>query len=163
MTTTSATQSFDGYSLICVREIPAPQGVAFDAIVVKDGRKVLHVYQGGEGGSHTYYPVDRNPKAFAEALSAFEDFARHWNQDSPFAGQEDADALVWHLLEVATLNKKRSVVFTIDGEDYFETGVARRLGSAVTYEQALAYLRQAYPGRQASIWNKTRSEFVPVD
>lgn len=70
---------------------------------------------------------------------------------------------MYRLIEVAVLNRKRAVLFLIDDMDFFEAGVAHQMPAGVTYDEARAYLAQRYPGRNARVWNKTRSEFVPVD
>ncbi len=165
MTNTTAQDAapYGGYGISGYRSAGGEETERFEAYVTLHGRKVIHVSNDGNGSCHRYQPVAGDYTGFREALRDFETFARHWNRDSKYAGSEDGDALTYRLLEVDLLNRKRSIVFTIDGEDFFATGTARRLEAVVTYEEAVAYLHQAYPGLHAAIWNKTRSEFVPID
>lgn len=166
MTTTSTqdTHPYGGYGISGYRSAGGEETERFEAFVTLHGQRVIHVSNAGEGGCHRYQPARPGDYAgFRDALTEFEDYATMWNRDGPYAGIEDSDALVYRLLEVDLLNRKRSIVFTLDGEDFFETGRARRLGTDVAHEDAVAYLRQAYAGRHAAVWNKQRSAFVPID
>lgn len=101
--------------------------------------------------------------AYRAALAEFQVFAKDWNAGNEFAGFEDDDALADHLIEIATLNKKRTVLFVMDEADYFNGDPAQGFASGVTYDQAVTYLTKTYPGRNVRAWNKDRSEFVAID
>lgn len=161
--TNSTPAKLGGYAITSYKEVEMGCGVAFSGTITKDGRKILSVENSGRGGSHLYGGVGSDWAGWREAEAEFEAFAKEWNKDSDLAGFEDADALVWHLIEVAVLNKKRVVVFLLDDDDWFENGTGHSMKSGVTYEQAYAYIAKMFPGRNARIWNKTVSEFVPVE
>jgi len=161
--TNSTPTKLGGYEITSYEEIAMGCGVAFTATITKDGKKVLTVENSGRGGCHTYGGVGSDWAGWREAEAEFEAFAKEWNKNSGLAGFEDTDALVWHLIEVAALNQKRVVMFLLDDEDWFESGVGRSMKAGVTYEQAYTYIAKTFPGRSARIWNKTLSEFVTVE
>lgn len=159
--TTSLTTPYGGYAITSVKEAEGREGPMFSATITLNGQRAIHVSNDGNGSCHRYQPIHGDYEAFRAALVDFETFARHWNQDDPHAGIEDSDALVYRLLEVAELNRKRVPIFLLDGEDFFATGVAHGLRST-SHDEAVLYLRAAYPGR-VRLWSRERSEFVSVD
>ncbi len=160
--TTMPTTPYGGYAITGMKEADGHEGTMFSAYITLEGEKILAVSNDGNGGCHRYDGVSGDHEAFREALRAFEDYARHWNQDDRYAGIEDSDALTYRLLEVADLNRKRTPIFLLDDESYFETGRAHGL-RATSHDEAVPYLRRVYPGRDARLWDRQRSDFVPVD
>ena len=159
--TTTTTTPLGGYALTSHKDEGGEETPRFTAYITKDGKKVIHVSNDGRGGSHHYRAVSDDWAAFRQHEAQFNAFATEWNKDSEYAGHEDGDDLVYRLIDVAVLNRKRAVFFELDTDDFFNEGTARTLGAGVTYEQTLSHLRAQY-GDRARIWNKQRCEFLPV-
>lgn len=161
--TNSTPTTLGGYAITSYKEVPLGCGVAFTATITKDGGKVLTVENDGNGGSHMYRGVGTDWAGWREAETAFEAFAQDWAKDTEYAGFEEADALVWHLIEVASLNRKRTPVFLLDDETYFKDGMYRTLPASASRADAVGYIAATYPGRNARVWDRDLSEFVPVE
>jgi hypothetical protein len=172
MATTSTTKPLGGYAVTSVKQHEGRDGVAFSAVITKDGKKIIHVRNEGCGGCNTYDMVGpfKTPEsslnaipAFRADLAEFEAFAASWNEGNEFAGIEDGDAFVEHLMSINDLSRMRRVVFLLDDQDYFDTGVASAFPASTTYDQAVATLcSPQYAARNPRVWDKSRSEFVPV-
>ena len=168
----NTTKSLGGYSLVSFKEAGGEETVRFEAYIALNGKKVMHVSNGGTGGCHRYGPVGpfktdaaatKGYADFRQAEVALEAFAAEWNKGTEFAGSEDADQFVDHLVEVAVLNKMRKVLFLVDDQDYFATGVASSFGAGVTYHQTVAELsKPKYAASKPRVWNKEQSAFVAV-
>lgn len=169
--TNTTIKSLGGYSLVSVKEAGGEETVRFTAYIAKDGKKIMQVSNDGVGGCHRYDPpvgfkteaaAAKGYAEFRAAQATFEEFATQWNAGNEFAGIEDDDQFVNHLMEVADLNRMRRTVFLLDDEDYFATG-AGRVFKGATYEQTVGALRSpAFAGRNPRVWDKTQSAFVPV-
>lgn len=163
---------YGGYALTRLREAGDEETLRFEAYLTKDGRKVAHVSNDGHGGAHRYGLTGRrsavNDPARARAehradLEEFEAFAATWNAGTEFAGIEDGDQFVNHLVEVAVLSRKRVVIFLVDDQDYFTDGLATTFPSGVTHDQAVTILRgPRYANRNPRIWSKAIGDFIPV-
>ena len=164
MTDDMHAEPYGGYGITYLREAGGEETLRFDAIITHHGRKVAYVYNAGEGGSHRYQPVTVDAgAAFTEALAAFEQFAAEWNAGSEFAGYEDHDQFVNRLIDVHALNRRRGVLFLLDDESFWETGVARQFRAGVAQEQAVERLSgPEYVHRNPRVWDRTVGEFVPV-
>lgn len=154
---------YGGYAITSVREAGGEETPRFEAVVTLHDHKVLHVSNGGTGGSHSWQPVTGDWGAFRAALGAFEAYAIGWNAASEFAGYRDGDQLVNRLADVYELNRRRTVMFLLDDEDYWTTGVAHAFGAGVTLEQAVTHLSgPEFAGRNPRVWDKAAGDFVPV-
>ena len=164
MTDDMHAEPYGGYGITHLREAGGEETLRFDAIITHHGRKVAYVYNAGEGGSHRYQPVTVDAgAAFTEALAAFETYAATWNVGGEFAGIEDCDQLVNRLVEVHHLNRRRTVMFLLDDESFWTSGVARAFRAAVTRAHPVEVLTgPAYAGRSPRIWDRTVGDFVPV-
>ncbi|MBD8059012.1 hypothetical protein IC607_08530 [Cellulomonas sp. JH27-2] len=157
------TAAYAGYSVSHLREAGGEETLRFDAFVCLHGQRVMYVYNAGTGGSHVYQPVNEDWGTFSDALAAFEAYAADWNAGTEYAGLEDHDQLVNRLVEVATVNRRRTVMFLLDGESFWTSGVARAFRAGVTHAQAVEVLTgPAYAHRSPRIWSRQHGDFVPV-
>ena len=138
-------------------------GLAFTGTITEDGAPVLTVENGGRGGCYRYGGVGTDWSGWREAGNAFEASAKDWNAGNEFAGFEDGDAFTEHLIAVAILNRKRTVVFLLDREDFFEDGAYRTLPASVPRAEAIAHIATTYAARNARIWDRGLSEFVHLE
>jgi len=157
------TAAYGGYAVSHVREAGGEETLRFDAFVCLHRQKVMHVYNAGTGGSHVYQPVNERWETFRDALAAFEAYAANWNAGTRFASLEDRDQFVNRLVEVAALNRRRTVLFLLDGEDFWTSGTARGFRAAVTHAQAVEVLSgPGYAHRNPRVWSRHAGDFVPV-
>ncbi len=156
-------EPYGGYALTNLHQAGGEETLRFEAFVTLHGRKVLHVSNGGVGGSHRYQPVTYDWAGFRATLATFEGYAVGWNAGSEFAGYEDADQLVNRLIDVAALNRMRVVPFVLDGGDYWQTGECHRFTRSATREQVIAALTgPEYAHRTPRVWEKAVGDFVLV-
>lgn len=165
------TPPLGGYAVTRVRQHDGSDGISFSATITLHGQPVLRVLNAGEGGSNTYHPL--SPRSATDALNqltsysaaivALEEYAAEWARGREYAGFEDADALVDHLLTVAELNRARRVPFLLDDADFWATGKYCAFPASVSRPQVLEALRSpTYAGRRPRIWDPATAEFVPV-
>ncbi len=143
-------EPYAGYAVTNLKEAGGEESSRFEGIVTLHGRRVMHVSNGGEGGSHRYQPVGDDWSAFRHALAAFERYATEWNHAGEFAGIEDGDQLINRLAEVYVLNRKRAILFLLDDENFWETGTARAFRTGVTLEQSVQHLSRPRVHRKES-------------
>jgi hypothetical protein len=144
-----------------LREAGGQETRRFDAILTHHGRPAVYVWNGGEGGANRYEPHDRT--GVHDDVREFEEFASRWNAGSEFAGIMDGDALVDRLIEVALLNRSRRVLFLLDKEQFWDDGVHHAVLGISDRTAALDYVRREYPNRNARVWNRNVSDWVPLD
>ncbi|NTW39977.1 MAG: hypothetical protein HGA44_08805 [Cellulomonadaceae bacterium] len=150
---------YNGYALTKVRTAGGDETLRFEAVLVRDGRPVAHVSNGGEGGPHRWSPVDAGGWS---AIDRFNGYARAWNAGSELAGIEDGDQLINRLLEVAQMNRLRVLPFLLDGADFWTTGEYAVLRGA-THDQVLEALRSpVYAHRRPQVWSRMYGDFIPV-
>lgn len=158
----TTTKPYGGYALTSFKEAGGDETLRFEAFITLNGKKVMHVSNGGTGGSHMYRAVADDYAAFRAARDAFETFAKTWNADSEFAGIEDGDALVYRLIEVRALSRMRSVPFLLDDMDFWQSGECHKLRGTPSRAAVLDALRTTYVHRQPRIWVPEAGDFVPV-
>lgn len=107
-----------GYRTTGIKLHEGRDGAAFTAVVTRTGRPALRVGNEGSGGCNHYASLGPSwaSGAFLTELAALEVFAREWNAGSEFAGIEDTDTLVAHLLAVSALDRLRSIPFEFGAE-----------------------------------------------
>ena len=140
------------YRIAKFTQMETSSGVAFTADILKDGKKVGSVEQGGNGGSNRYFFTDRAEE------SAFVAFGQE-----QFPGVEGEDMFVERLITAFEFSRKRAVLFVFDGDgDPFETGAVRKAGAGMTFEQVKTALAQQKADRNPRVFDKTVMDFVPV-
>lgn len=153
MSPTSHTHPYGGYALKAIKEMRTSDGVAFTATLTLDGKPLGTVENTGRGGCNLY-----RLSTHAEH-QAFLAFTKTLDPDT----FEADDALIERLFLVAQLNKARTVVFILDGDDPFTTGAYRHYKSDVSLDEALRHLTgPGYNHKRPKVWVKARNEFVPA-
>lgn len=134
---------YGSYRLVSLRSFDGREGLAFAGVFTKAGERIMTVRNAGDGSNHRYDPigsfrtlaeVEAGFAAHAAVLERFEEFAVEWNRGSEYAETEEADALVWRLVDVNTLSSRRAVLFLTDGQDFWTDGEANQCAAGVTYD-----------------------------
>lgn len=147
-----------GYSLIKVKRAGGEETPRFEAVLVKDATPIAVVSNSGEGGSHRVRPFNGGSW---EAVRTFEAFAAAWNAGTEFAGVEDGDHLVYHLLDLIANNRSRKTLFLLDDEDE-RTAAPRAFKGAATREEVLLELRTHFADRNPRVWDKEAGAFIAL-
>lgn len=158
---------FTDYTLTNVKELNGEEMYCFEATLNYRNFPIALVCNEGRGGCHRYIP-----KGTCDGgdLQKFENFAREWNKGNEYAGHEDGDALIYHLLTVAELNAVRTVIFILDDDDpfngspYYKASNPNGADYGILWEKTRQMLRtDKYVIRNPRIWNRKTSTFEKVE
>lgn len=145
-----------GYSVKNYKAAGGEETERFEATLTLNGEPVALVSNDGRGGSHNYrFTGGGYGSAGYQALT---DFAKATLPDA----YEPADDLVNALLAIAVLNRSRSIIFLLDGDDYFGAGQYRKFDTKTTLAQAIVVLTQNFADKHPAIWDKATSQFLAV-
>lgn len=153
----TAPRPTNGYALKSYREHFAHDGVAFVATLTLNGKKIADVSNDGWGGSNFYVFPNR-----AEEV-AFLEFAREWNATSEYAGIEDGDALVEHLILAVTMNRKKTIPFHLASDKFEQTGQFGMFQGVTDRAEVVRRLSSPqFSGQDPHVWVREVGDFVPL-
>ena len=159
----AAADPFGGYRLTKIRRMVGREGPAYSGVLTRDGRPVADVIQDGNGG----------PTLIRFRAGQRSEDAEHFTklaQDLAGRTYEPDGVLVDRLATVEELNRKKAVVFVLDGDDPFSEGDDfNRWGTYHQFKQGLGrdaaarHLTQPqFEGKNPKVWVPERAAFVPV-
>lgn len=147
---TTKTNRFGSFRLKSLKMMNGPDGNAFSAELVLDGKTVANVGNTGNGGCHDWYWMDK------DAQSEFHDLAVAVAK----VPVEEDDSLIWDLIEATRMNRKKTllVLLPVDG-DFWDVGQYRTVSNKGVPDSALREKVLAQdPG--AKFWDSNLLEFV---
>jgi hypothetical protein len=148
---------YGGFRLTKVRTFRGRDGDGFSAVLTENARPVAEVVNEGNGGA-SFVRFTDGPRS-APAVR----FAAAGKVLAPDAVEPDED-LVWRLVTVEEMNRKRAVAFVFDGDDFWTTGQHRQCPASMKLADAVGHLsRPGFEGRHPQVWDRVRGDFVPVD
>lgn len=138
------------YALTQIRRGGGYETERFTATLTKNGKRIGVVDNDGYGGSNVYFEFTREDMddfvAFAHAVTA---------PDAIGA----VDRVIDRLLTIDAMNRKRTTIFVLPGDDFWATGQYRQVGGSSKADKASvkAWLDKTHP--DALVWDKTVSDF----
>ena len=151
---------YGGYSLGCYEEYPrlSQETIAFACDIRRDGKIIGQAHNDGHGGCNSYSFEDMPER------TAFFAYALCWTHETgqEFAGIEDDAQFINRLAIVAQMNRRRAVMFVLDGDDFWNEGTYHEITSKIPCEAAIAHLRTQMSDQHPRLWSKERGDFVAV-
>ena len=157
-------EPYGGYRLTKVRRMRGREGTAYSGVLAHNGKPIADVIQDGNGGSTLIRFRDGQHGAAAYAFR--ETVAAHqWSEWEP------EEAFVDRLDTVDQMNRKRTIAFILEGDDFWGTGpdhtrwgVHRQARAGISLAELVRHLSgPGYEGKCPRVWVPERGDFVPVE
>ncbi|NIZ90550.1 hypothetical protein [Kineococcus rubinsiae] len=141
------------YSVNGYQEAASDEGVAWSCNLLRHGQSFGLVSNEGRGGVNDYAFTDsaRGEEFLAAAAGLFPDDAH------------PADTLVARVITIRQFNALDQIAYCLDDDRFDDLGEHRLAEPGSSFEQVRAELATRFAGRHPRIWDRSRSEMVPVD